>query len=85
MSLFSVTDNANIKYQLIFNPTEMSWLGASTWCEIKGGELVTVDSQSVLSKIEWYKDNDWSSDWYSVIEIVSRLSPPYNICSTNSC
>ena len=70
MSLFSVTDNASINYQLIFNPTEMSWLGASTWCEIKGGELVTVDSQSVLSMIKWYKGTDWSAKWYSVIEIV---------------
>jgi hypothetical protein len=48
----------------------MSWLGASTWCEIKGGELVTVDSQSVISMIEWYKGTDWSANWYSVVEIV---------------
>lgn len=72
ISFIAVTENANINYQLIFNPTEMSWLGASTWCEIKGGELVTVDSQSVVSTIEWYKDNDWSAHWYYGIEIVEK-------------
>ncbi|CAG2228278.1 unnamed protein product [Mytilus edulis] len=31
----------------------MSWIGAATWCKIKGGEIVTIDSQAVLSMIDW--------------------------------
>ncbi|CAG2188920.1 unnamed protein product [Mytilus edulis] len=60
---FRVSDSGNSNYQLIFNPTSMSWIGAATWCQMKGGEVVTIDSQAVVSMIDWYKDNDWSSQW----------------------
>jgi hypothetical protein len=33
----------------------MSWLDAATWCQIKGGDLITIDSQSVVLMIDWYK------------------------------
>jgi len=42
----------------------MSWLGAATWCQIKGGDLITIDSQSVVLMVDWYKNNNWSSHWY---------------------
>lgn len=59
-----VSDSGNSNYQLILNPTSMSWIGAATWCQMKGGEIVTIDSHAVFSMIDWYKDNDWSSQWY---------------------
>lgn len=61
---FSVTENVNTNYQLVFNPTTMSWVSAATWCEVKGGNLVSLDSQAAILMVEWYKDNDWSAQWY---------------------
>lgn len=61
---FTVTENANTNYQLVFNPTSMSWVSAATWCEVKDGNLVSLDSQAAILMVEWYKDNDWSAQWY---------------------
>jgi hypothetical protein len=53
-----------VDYYLSFlSFASMSWMGAATWCQIKNGELVTVDSQSVTLMIEWYKDHDWIAHW----------------------
>ncbi|CAG2228271.1 unnamed protein product [Mytilus edulis] len=60
-----VTENANTNYQLVFNPTSMSWVSAATWCEVKDGNLVSLDSQAAILMVEWYKDNDWSAQWTS--------------------
>ncbi|CAC5400308.1 unnamed protein product [Mytilus coruscus] len=43
----------------------MSWVSAATWCKMKSGSLVSLDSQPAILMVEWYKDNDWSAQWTS--------------------
>ncbi|XP_052074073.1 uncharacterized protein LOC127711958 [Mytilus californianus] len=50
----------------------MSWVSAATWCKMKSGSLVSLDSQPAILMVEWYKDNDWSAQCSYVTTIKSK-------------